>query len=323
MKRALRAAAGAEAVEFVDGHAARDRARWATRSPPTCSCWATRSRRDSCRCRCAPIERAIELNGAAVESSKAAFAWGRLAAHDRAAVERAAGRSCCSRRSPRRARAGDASAKRTPIADRLPGRGLRRPLSRVRSRGRGGRATVRRAGRGLTEAVARSLYKLMAYKDEYEVARLYTDGAFPQKLARAVRRRLQLAFHLAPPLFARRDPATGEPRKREYGAGCCAVFRVLARMKRLRGTRARSVRPHAASGAPSGRRSPSSSARSTRLAADLDAANYALAVEIAALPQTVRGFGHVKERNRAEYEKKQAALLARFGRAAPMAQAAD
>src|SRR5204863_2356848 len=90
---------------------------------------------------------------------------------------------------------------------------------------------------GLAEAVAKSLYKLMAYKDEYEVARLYTDGTFLAKLGAQFEGDYKLSFHLAPPLFAERDLQTGQLKKREYGAWMLSAFRVLASLKKLRGTK--------------------------------------------------------------------------------------
>ncbi len=77
---------------------------------------------------------------------------------------------------------------------------------------------------GLAEAVARNLFKLMAYKDEYEVARLYTDGAFLRQAAAEFDGKLRFKFHLAPPLLARRDPATGEPRKMTFGPWMMTAF---------------------------------------------------------------------------------------------------
>ena len=263
------------------------------------------------------IERAIELNGTAVAASKAAFAWGRLAAHDRAQVERAAGvAGAAPARTPaewiERLAADLAAYQDSAYADRY-----RQRMARLAA------ADAKLPSRaGLTEAAARALYKLMAYKDEYEVARLYTDGAFAAKLARAFDGTPQLTFHLAPPLFARRDPATGEPRKRAYGGWMLAAMRMLARLKRLRGTALD----------PFGRTAERRAERQAiaeferaldRIAEDLDATNYALAMEIAALPQTIRGFGHVKARNRAAYDAKLAALQAQFRRNLPVAHAAD
>src|SRR5690606_11508699 len=90
---------------------------------------------------------------------------------------------------------------------------------------------------GLAEAVARNLFKLMAYKDEYEVARLYASGEFRRKLEQQFAGDYKLSFHLAPPLFARRDPQTGELQKREYGPWVFAAFKLLAKLKGLRGGR--------------------------------------------------------------------------------------
>src|SRR5262249_29662720 len=89
---------------------------------------------------------------------------------------------------------------------------------------------------GLTAAAVRGYHKLLAYKDEYEVARLFTDPAFEQALSEQFAARAKLSFHLAPPLLARRDKASGEPRKLEFGRWLLPVFRLLAKGKRLRGT---------------------------------------------------------------------------------------
>src|SRR5262249_51899453 len=89
---------------------------------------------------------------------------------------------------------------------------------------------------GLAEAVARGLYKLLAYKDEYEVARLFTEPAFEKALSEQFEARGKLQFHLAPPLLARRDKRTGEPRKMTFGPWMLPVFRLLAKGKALRGT---------------------------------------------------------------------------------------
>src|SRR6185295_638535 len=91
--------------------------------------------------------------------------------------------------------------------------------------------------RGLAEAVARNLFKLMAYKDEYEVARLYTNGEFLRQVAEEFDGEgLRFEFHLAPPLLARKNPITGEPRKITFGPWTMSALRLLARLKGLRGT---------------------------------------------------------------------------------------
>ena len=135
--------------------------------------------------------RAIELNGVAVETSKRTFAWGRLAAHDLAAVQ-AAAKPTLRVEKPVARTLPDIVAKRVELLTAYQDAGLRRALSRLRRQGRGGReGQGAAAARGLAEAVAKSLYKLMAYKDEYEVGRLYSDGEFLKKLGSAVRGRLQ------------------------------------------------------------------------------------------------------------------------------------
>jgi indolepyruvate ferredoxin oxidoreductase len=169
------------------------------------------------------------------------------------------------------------------------------------------------------EAVAKNLFKLMAYKDEYEVARLYTDGAFLKNLHRQFEGDFTLEFHLAPPLLAERDPRTGHLKKRRYGPWMLRAFAVLATLKFLRGTKLD----------PFGRSEERRTER--RLIADYEAMldelvaalapdSLGLAVELAALPEQIRGFGHVKLANLAATRAKQATLLAAF-RSPPPSQA--
>ncbi len=317
MQRALRRAAGEDGVEFVAAtHAATALLGDAIATNLFMLGYAFQ--RGRVPLSLPSIERAIELNGTAVDSSKAAFAWGRLAAHDPAAVERAAGLT----RSPPRSETREALLARhvaelTAYQDTAYAQRYRAVIARVAA----AEARVQGAG-GLTEAAARSLFKLMAYKDEYEVARLYADPAFLAKLRTQFDGDPSLRFHLAPPLFARRDPQTGHPRKRTYGAWMLPVFRVLAKMKRLRGT---PLDVFGRTGERKAERRDIVEFESVlaRLAGDLDAGNGPLAVEIASLPLALRGFGHVKARNRATYAATLATLLARFRREAPLARAAD
>ena len=318
MQRALRTAAGPEAVDFVPATALAT-ALMGDAIATNLFMLGYAHQKGLVPLSRAAIERAIELNGTAVESGKAAFAWGRLAAHDRAHVERAAGLSPPV--APPMLTPADwiehFAASLVAYQDAAYADRYRQRLARIAA------ADARLPARsGLTEAAARSLHKLMAYKDEYEVARLYTDGAFAAKLARTFDGTPQLAFHLAPPLFARRDSMTGELRKRKYGAWMQRAMRMLARLKGLRGTR---LDPFGHTPERRAERRAIIDFERTldRLTADLDATNYALAVEIAQLPAIVRGFGHVKDRSRAEYETKHAALLAQFRRDLPVAQAAD
>ena len=151
-------------------------------------------------------------------------------------------------------------------------------------------AAANAPGNQVAEAVARYLFKLMAYKDEYEVARLYTDGAFQKQVASEFDGEgLRFEFHLAPPLLARRDRATGLPRKMSFGPWMMGVFKLIARFKSLRGT---AFDPF---GYSSERRSERKliadyAATLDEVLAKLNPANHHLAVGIAAIPEKIRGF---------------------------------
>ncbi|HEY4039328.1 MAG TPA: DUF6537 domain-containing protein, partial [Burkholderiaceae bacterium] len=145
----------------------------------------------------------------------------------------------------------------------------------------------------LAEAVARYYFKLLAYKDEYEVARLHADPAFHQRVAAQFDGTYRLNYYLAPPLIARRDPQSGVPRKLRFGPWVGQVFKRLARFKFLRAT------PFDPFGYTQERRTERALIREYEAMVDevlarLDARNHALAVELACLPEHVRGYGHVK-----------------------------
>ena len=168
------------------------------------------------------------------------------------------------------------------------------------------------AAGAVTHAVIRHLYKLMAYKDEYEVARLYTDGAFQKQVASEFDgERLRLEFHLAPPLLARHDKATGLPRKTSFGPWMMGVFRVLARLKWLRGT---AIDPFGYSAERRTERKLLADYEATldEVLTKLNPANHHLAVGIAAIPEKIRGFGHVKLRHLQAAKADEAALLEQF-----------
>jgi indolepyruvate ferredoxin oxidoreductase len=163
----------------------------------------------------------------------------------------------------------------------------------------------------LAEAVARYYAKLLAYKDEYEVARLHADPAFRSKVEGMFEGEYRLVYHLAPPLLARKDPLTGEPRKMRFGAWVMPLFKVLSSLKFLRGT------PFDVFGYTEERRTERALIREyedtvERLLAGLTPQNHAAAVQIAALPDEIRGFGHIKARTLAPARKKRDELLARY-----------
>ena len=272
----------------------------------------------------AAIERAIEINGVAVEMNLSAFDWGRRTAADRNAVERRVAPGIA----PARAGPGIASSievapprERETLESVIERRAafladyqdaayagryrafVERVQAAERSRAKG--------MRGLAEAVARGYFKLLAYKDEYEVARLHAAPEFRRRIEAAFEGDYTLEFHLAPPLFARRDPATGEPRKARYGPWMMRVFAVLARFKGLRSTM---LDPFGYT--QERRRERGLIERYEQVASslidDLDHTNHAIAVEIASLPDRIRGFGHVKARSIEEAERREAELLGRF-----------
>jgi indolepyruvate ferredoxin oxidoreductase len=263
----------------------------------------------------AALLRAIEINGVAVERNKQAFQWGRLAAHDRAALERAM-------------REGQVLREDEAIAQDLATIVAKRVafLTEYQDAAYAGRyaavvSAAQAGGEAFATAVARNLFKLMAYKDEYEVARLYTDGAFERQVAESFEGDYRIRYHFAPPLLARVDPKIGEPRKRSFGPWMRPILNVLKRFKRLRGT------PLDIFGYTAERRTERRLVSEyvdtvQALLAGLTDANRAIALEIAALPETIRGFGHVKHKNLEAAQARRAELLKAFQAALPQAKAA-
>ena len=256
----------------------------------------------------ASIMKAIELNAVSVPFNKAAFNWGRTAAHDLASVTRLS------------APAQVIEFKRSQGIDELVTRRVAL-LTAYQNAAYAGeyktfvdrvRAVEAQLGKGtrLTETVARSLHKLMAYKDEYEVARLYTDPAFMDKVKGMFEGDITLKFHLAPPLFAKKDKQ-GHLVKQEFGPWMMKAFGVLARLKGLRGT---ALDPFGHTEERRTERALIVDYRRTieALLPKLSADNLAQAVAIAAIPEDIRGFGHVKERNLKAARQKEAGLVAAF-----------
>jgi indolepyruvate ferredoxin oxidoreductase len=163
----------------------------------------------------------------------------------------------------------------------------------------------------LTEAVARYYFKLLAIKDEYEVARLYAQTDFVQQVAAQFEGDYTLHFHLAPPLTSRIDPASGEPRKTTYGPWMLKAFGVLAKLRRYRGT-ALDIFARTAERRLERALVGEYEALVAEILAGLTAKNHVTAVELASIPEHIRGYGHVKERHLKAAKTREAALLNAF-----------
>ena len=290
------------------------------------------------------LMRAIELNGAAVEMNKRAFDWGRLAAHDLNAVKKAA----AVRTAPAFVDFVGASEAATDAVEHLATSSAFEGFGRIAqtldetvalrvkflteyqdaayaARYKALVDQVRTAearlgaGSKLAETVARYAFKLMAYKDEYEVARLYTTGDFQKRIAETFDGDYKIHFNLAPPLFAKKD-ADGHLVKSEYGPWVFTAFKLLAKLKGLRGGF------FDVFGRTAERRMERQLIEDyfrtvTGLLGQLDAANLGLAVQIAEVPEHIRGYGHVKEAHLAKAKAREAELLARFRNPAAVATA--
>jgi indolepyruvate ferredoxin oxidoreductase len=259
----------------------------------------------------AAIERAIRLNGVGVDLNLASFAWGRIAAHDPSRVHAAAdpddGEVVTAPRFRSFVDLVDSRCRElTDYQDSRYADRYRNFVTRVVERER-----ELRLKPGLAEAVARYYYKLLAYKDEFEVARLYSAPAFRRELENNFQGDYKLRFHLGAGPFARRDSADAEPRKTEVGGWILPVFHVLARLRFLRGTVfdpfARSSERRLAL-----REIAQYEADIEILLADLDEKRHALAIEIASLPEKLRGYGHIRERSALSVAEKRAALWQRW-----------
>ncbi len=269
----------------------------------------------------AAIVKAIELNGMAIESNKRSFDWGRLAAVDPKKVTALAV-----------PRAVPDSQRLSESLDELVGRRVKYLtdyqdaayamryadlVARVR-------AAEGKAMPGITElaeAVARYYFKLLAIKDEYEVARLYAESDFAERVAAQFEGSYKLTFHLAPPLFNKPDPRTGVPGKSVYGPWMLKVFGVLAKLRRHRGSAldifgksAERKRERALIG--------EYEVLVEEILAALAPANHGTAVELACVPEHIRGYGHVRERHLQTAKAREATLLAAFRAPTPAPQAA-
>ncbi len=242
----------------------------------------------------ASLMRAIELNAVQVQQNKLAFEWGCRAAHDAAGFAQML-RPFNVIEFKKRDSLADIISRRveflTGYQDAAYADSYRAFVKQVQAR----EEVLGAKHLPLTEAVAKYLFKLMAYKDEYEVARLHTDPAFHAKINAMFEGDFKLNYHLAPPLIAKKN-AKGELQKQKFGPAMLTAFKLLARLKGLRGGALDIF------GRTEERRQERALIGDYRASLDevikgLTAANHATAVEIAQVPDQIKGFGHVKERN--------------------------
>ena len=264
------------------------------------------------------IQKAIELNGAAIEMNRMAFAWGRLAAHDLPRVVSAARFKSGGAAGPAKKTLDETIAFRASfLGDYQDEAYSKRYLAEV-ERVRAAEAKAAPGSTALTEAFAKGLFKLMAYKDEYEVARLYSDGEFAKALQAQFDGDPGLKVLLAPPLLARRDKVTGHLQKREFGPWVFKAFGLLAKLKSLRGS-ALDIFGYTAERRMERALPGEYSAMIFRhLGGKLDLPRL---VALAKMPEVVRGYGHIKEANVARYRAECARIESEIGK--PVAQAAE
>ncbi|SAL26197.1 indolepyruvate ferredoxin oxidoreductase [Caballeronia cordobensis] len=259
----------------------------------------------------ASLKRAIELNNVAVEKNVLAFNWGRFVAQHGVGELIKPAQHAIVMKMPESLENVIATRETllTAYQSEAYARSYRSVVERIREKEKSLNPKL-----PLTRAVAKNLAKLMAYKDEYEVARLYADPAYLDKLREQFEgepgRDYKLMFHLAPPLFAKHDEH-GHLVKQRFGAWMLPAFRVLAKMKGLRGTSLDVF------GKTEERRTERAMiadyiALVDEFCATLDADRFDTALQLARLPDEIRGFGHVKARNMAAVASKRERLIGRY-----------
>jgi len=259
----------------------------------------------------AALTRAIELNGVQVDNNRAAFEWGRRCAHDLKAVQ-ALFQAAQVIRLVKKPSLVEMLSRRVAFLTAYQNAAYAQTYLAFVEKVRAAEAPLGKTL--LTEAVARYLFKLMAYKDEYEVARLHLDSGFADKVSAMFEGDFTLNYHLASPLFASRNER-GELQKKTFGPWLRTGFKLLARLKGLRGT------PFDVFGRTEERRQERALIDDYRASLEevltgLSPDNHAIALEIARIPELIKGYGHVKARHLAAARLQWAALMASFRQAA-------
>ena len=258
------------------------------------------------------INKAIEMNGASVDMNKTAFVWGRRASVDLPAVERLL-KSKVEKTEvtePVEYTVDEFVKKRFQFLTEYQNVGYAKQYQTLVEKIRN-KENASGDISGVTEIVARYYFKLMAYKDEYEVGRLYSNGTFQKKVEGLFEGDYKIRYHLAPPLLAKKDPETGHLRKQEFGSWVLGMFKILSRLKFLRGT------AFDVFGRTEERKMERQLIEDYRLLAEevansLNSSNIDLAKQLLSLPEEIRGFGHVKEANVVQVRKSWQALLLEY-----------
>jgi indolepyruvate ferredoxin oxidoreductase len=239
------------------------------------------------------LTRAIELNAVAVENNKTAFAWGRHAAVDLPALEKLFASSQVIAMPTARQALPDLVARRVEFLTAYQDASYAATYAAFIRKVEHAEAAL--GSTTLAQNVARYLFKLMAYKDEYEVARLHCDRSFLDKVDNMFEGDFKINYHLAPPFIGKKN-ANGEAQKQKFGPWMLTGFKLLAKLKALRGT----------AFDPFGRTQERREERALMtdyinsmdvVLQSLNANNHAAAMEVARLPEMIKGFGHVKARN--------------------------
>ncbi len=254
----------------------------------------------------AALMRAIELNGVQIDNNKAAFEWGRRCAQDYAKV-RALFAAEAVIQLVKRPGLDEIVSKRVEFLTGYQNAGYAAEYKTFVDKVRAAEEKLG-SGKALSEAVAKYLFKLMAYKDEYEVARLHTDAGFVNKIAAQFEGDYKIVHHLAPPMLAKKN-AKGELVKQQMGGWIRPAFAVLAKLKGLRGT-ALDVFGYTEERKMERALIQQYRATIDELLAKLSSDRLPQAVELARLPEDIRGYGHVKERHAKAVQQKWEQLLA-------------
>ncbi len=260
----------------------------------------------------ASLEEAIRLNGVSVETNICAFRWGRLAAHDLGAIDDIVDPCVVTLPDQRISKSLEDTIERrvrylTGYQDATYAKRYSKRIDAVRRF----ESKLMPSSTALTEAVARNYFKLLAYKDEYEVARHFADGSFQRQVEAQFEGDYRFEFHMAPPFLAKKDPATGLPAKRSFGPWMMGALKLLARLKWLRGGMLDPFR------FSSDRKLERRLLREYETLLDefserLTVESHGVAVELAGLPETIRGFGHIKAYTVEAAGKRHHELLAKF-----------